>query len=477
MQKTANRPAVHQTKAIAYVRASGKTAAPAADHEQSFAAFCARLGYHPAASFVEKDGLSSVFADLVDAVRREGAGVVVAVPSLEAFGAKTHDPALALLELESLGAKVQLMATGQAVDLGKILTSQPSKMGKPPGLAERITSAMYKRAVKGEGLGKPPYGYRIGQSRKLEIHEAESEAVKTIFHLYTQRNVGIRLIARHLNEHNVPTRRGGKWSMVTIRDILRNRAYLGTYTRFGVRVPGSHPAIITPDMFRWAQNKLEERKPRRKNGQAEPYVLSGLIYCGYCNNRMVGVTRKQSWTRRKDGSRKEKQYRYYQCQSRTNQSVCQYHTHRSDQFESNVLTFLGNRAPELETMQEKRAAPSAAALQKERQRLETARARAERKLRQLLRLVASGKLPYLRFKEMGDRLIAERREAQDGIRRMAAARSSSAGTSGQQAAQAIRGLLAGWSGMDTNARRALLNGLIEKIIVFDDRTDIHLRAA
>jgi hypothetical protein len=479
MQKTANRPAIHQVKAVAYYRArapGAKAAHPAADNEQAFAALCARLSYHPAASFVEKDGVPSAFADLVDFVRHEGSGVIVAIPSLDVFGGKAHDPALAVLELETLGAKVQLMATGQAIDLGKMLAAQSSRAGKPPGLGERITSAMYKRAVKGEGLGKPPYGYRIGQSRKLEIHQPEAEAVRLIYQLYTQRNVGIRLIARHLNEHNIPTRRGGKWSMVTIRDILRNRAYLGTYTRFGVRVPGSHPAVITPDMFRWAQSKLEERKPRRKNGQAEPYALSGLVYCGYCNNRMVGVTRKQTWTRRKDGSKKEKQYRYYQCQSRTNQSVCQYHTHRSDLLESNVLTFLSNRAPELETMREKRP-PSAAAIQRERMRLEAARARADRKLRHLLRLVSTGKLAYQRFKETGDKLIAERRAAQDAIRRASAARPAGLAASGQQTAEAIRGLVSGWTGMDTSARRAVLGGLIEKIIVFDDRTDIHLRAA
>ncbi len=50
--------------------------------------------------------------------------------------------------------------------------------------------------------------------------------------------MGIRLIARRLNEEGLKTRRGGNWSMVSIRDILRNRVYLGTYSRFGVKRAG-----------------------------------------------------------------------------------------------------------------------------------------------------------------------------------------------------------------------------------------------
>ncbi len=481
MQKALNRPAILQPKAVAYFQAARHDSQDAelpADHEQAFAAFCARLGYHPAGVFGEKNGAGPAFAELIDFLRHEGSGITVVVPSPDVFGGRTHDAALAVLEMEGLGAKVQVITTGQALDSAKMLATQSGKTGKPPGRAERITMAMYKRAVKGEGLGKPPYGYRIGQTRKLEMFQPEAETVKLIYQLYTQKNAGIRLIARHLNEHAIPTRRGGKWSMVTIRDILRNRAYLGTYTRFGVRVPGSHAAIVTPDMFRWAQNMLEERKPRRKNGQAAPFALSGLVYCGYCNNRMVGVTRKQAWTRRKDGSKTEKQYRYYQCQSRTNQSVCEYHTKRSDQLESDILTFLTNRAPELEAMKEKRSlAATAAATQKERQRLEAMRAKLERKLRQMLHLVTAGKLPYQTFKQSGPKLIIEKREVEDDIRRLAASRSTRTGTPGQQAAQAIGRLVTGWGTLDLNAKRSLLSSLVENIVIFDDRTDIHLRAA
>ena len=70
--------------------------------------------------------------------------------------------------------------------------------------------------------------------------------------------------------------------------------------------------------------------------RAEPYLLSGIAFCDYCGNKMMGVTRRQQW-RKKDGERVRNTYRYYQCQSRNNQSVCGYHTWRESELEETVV--------------------------------------------------------------------------------------------------------------------------------------------
>ncbi|MCI0769328.1 MAG: recombinase family protein, partial [Chloroflexi bacterium] len=350
------------------------------------------------------------------------------------------------------------------------------KAAAKQGVSERIKSGMRSRAIRGEGLGKPPYGYRIGSKKKLEIQPGESETVKLIFTLYTQQDLGIRLIVRHLNENGIPTRKGRNWSMVTIRDILRNRAYLGTYTRFGMRVPGSHPSIITPDMFRWAQTRMDDRKPKRRNGQAEPFLLSGMIYCGYCGNRMVGVTRKQSWIRRKDGTRAERQYRYYQCQSRTNQSVCQYHTRRAHELEDDVFSYVKAQRPRL-AAQKSRRTPAAAsqALAEKRQKLEAAQKSVERRLRQSLQRVAGGDISPQRFRPLSSELIRTRRELGD---RMAVLNEGSdaaeTASPGQQAVSTVDRLSGEWETMELMLKRALLQDLVDAVTIFDDRFEIKL---
>ena len=37
----------------------------------------------------------------------------------------------------------------------------------------------------------------------------------------------------------------------------------------------------------------------------------------------------ESWRRRSDGTSVQAEYRYYQCETRTNQSMCDYHTRRA----------------------------------------------------------------------------------------------------------------------------------------------------
>ena len=204
----------------------------------------------------------------------------------------------------------------------------------------RIKESMQARAMKGQGLGRPPFGYRNGDDGTLEIVRDEAPVVELIFRLYTNEAMGMRLIVRHLNERDIRTRRGGRWNVVSIRDILRNPVYMGTYKRFGLRLPRSHEPIIPPQVYRAAQDTVKSRRPVGRVHRAEPYLLSGIVHCGHCGNKMMGVTRRQRW-RNKDGERKSGVYRYYQCQSRNNQSVCGYHTWRAALLEATVVSQLG----------------------------------------------------------------------------------------------------------------------------------------
>jgi len=46
-------------------------------------------------------------------------------------------------------------------------------------------------------------------------------------HLLIRKRMGLREIARELNEKGVPTTRGGKWYTGTIKYILENPLYKG----------------------------------------------------------------------------------------------------------------------------------------------------------------------------------------------------------------------------------------------------------
>ena len=182
------------------------------------------------------------------------------------------------------------------------------------------------KASRGEVLGRTPYGYSAGVDGQLKPVSGEAEVVQNIFKWYAgpwytpgskpPGNLGLRRIAQRLNDNGVRTRQGHPWTQVAVAGILRNRTYLGTYTRYGVRIVGSHDPLVDREIFNRAEAVMQARRPVRRGPSEEPFALSGLLRCGVCGRGLFGLTRRRRW-RRKDRSRMEKAYRYYECPSRT----------------------------------------------------------------------------------------------------------------------------------------------------------------
>ena len=307
-----------------------------ADLLEAFSNHCQRNGHQPVETFVEWEGVENgrpQYGNMLDYIKRSGSEFLVVTAGVQHLGDTLESSVRRLLELDVLGSRVVCIDEDMPDPYQQALKRWPGDGG---ARGQRIKEAMMAKAFRGEGLGKPPNGYRIGSQGKLEVIPEEAATVRLIYDLYLREDIGMRRIVRHLNEREVPTRGGGGWSIVTVRDVLRNRVYLGTYSRFGTRVPRSHTAIINPEDFEMAQQKMTRMKTKRVSRAPEPFLLSGLAFCAFCGNKMLGVSRRQGW-RRKDGSSAVGHYRYYQCQSRTNQGMCRYHTWRSEALEEYVL--------------------------------------------------------------------------------------------------------------------------------------------
>ena len=364
-------------RAIGYFRADATTqkngtAKSSIDFRDDFAEYCDAYFHQQVKTFgdlnASGDGRYPQYDQMIEFIRESKSNFLVVIPDSSHIGTDLESVARTYIFLENSGAKV----TCDDEDFPGPLQNAFHVLGVT-GISKtrsaKIKESMQARALKGQGLGRPPYGYRNGDSGILEVVKEESAVVELIFKLYTKEDMGLRLIVQHLNERDIQTRRGGKWNVVSIRDMLKNPVYMGTYTRFGLRLPRSHEATIPPATFREAQDVTRSRRPVGRVSRAAPFLLSGLVYCGYCGNKMMGVTRRQSW-RNKDGKRHRGVYRYYQCQSRNNQSVCGYHTWRAPLLEGTIVPQLslalqakqsgisgarnGNQKPELEAVWEER---------------------------------------------------------------------------------------------------------------------------
>ncbi len=449
---------------------------PLAEQSGVFLEFCRNNGYEAAAVFLDASQTPDDvpgFRQMVEFLRnqRQRGFILVAVPSLASLGKGLTESARRYFQLSSLGVRVVMMDGG--VDLGAGLLKKWKAARKNGRLGERVRAAMQKKAVKGEALGRPPYGYRVGPRRRLQVVPEEGSVVRYLFRLYLKDGLGIRRIARRLNEEGLRTRRGWHWSMVTVRDLLRNRAYLGTYSRFGVRVPASHPPLISPEDFQRVQERLDQRRPKSTVRETSRFLLSGLAYCGYCGNKMIGVTRRQRWQRRTDGEVRTAVYRYYQCESRTNRSLCDYHTRRAEALEEEVRGELLNGRIEpvaVTEVEEMRVEAQGKQLRDKLRRL-------DRRLEQYLDAAVTGRIDEERFRFLGLEVASEQLATEEALaeRQRQAQQQATETERRQHRREALARCREQWGQLTFPERYELLRRLMERVVVRDDGVEVALR--
>jgi len=449
--------------------------------EKGFFQFCQERGYQPITTFVDVDSVDKIscaqYRHMLSYIREQREGLLIVVESLHHLHPDPREVVRCLLELDSLGARVLLIGEELTDPLAAALQMW-STQRQSEKRGERVREGMRIRAIHGKGLGKPSFGYRIGADQRLEVVPEEAAIVTLIYRLYLQENMGVRLITRYLNEQGITTRKGGRWSIVGIRDILRNRVYLGTYSRFGIRVPASHPSIISSHIFNKAQERLSATPKQGGYVRRSPFLLSGLVYCGYCGNRMIGVNRSQTWIRRRDRGESKGEYRYYQCQSRANQSVCQYHTRRAEDLErtalANLEKFSSSQARERLA---KQPDPTMDYTTSERPQLEKRLKALGRKFRGYLDQAAQGAISLEQLRATGGELVTERQflEQRLALLEAEAKREITAEQRREYILEALQDIRERWETMTFPAKRALLQHVIDRIVVYDDRVETLLR--
>ena len=466
-------------RAIAYFREPAANRDTLGRQNRRFLDYCEDQGFEVANTFAEeKKSASSAFGQLIEYLKRPEKGFIIVVTSTPATLADDAVVAAArCLQVERLGAKVRFMdveSDGDDDPLTAVMQSWSA--GRDDGLRDKVRDALHSKAMRGEVLGRPPYGYRVGSRNRLELVDDEAVVVRYIYKLYLQEGLGIRLIARRLNEEGLRTRRNGAWSMVSIRDILRNRAYLGTYQRLGVRVPGTHPAVVSPDDFRRVQERLSDRRTNYSPRTVSGFLLSGLVICASCGNRMIGVSRRQAWTRRRDGSEQVASYRYYQCESRTNRGTCSYNTQRADELEQSVHDKLAGIDPK----QLATAGDDAAVIsqwQDEARRLHDRLQQIDRRLSKSLEEAAGAKLSSDSFRSQGMPLAEERLRAEEDLRdaEWRAEHYSSTVERRRTRNAALELLVERWETLSLTERQQLLRELVDQVKVGDGNVELVLR--
>ncbi len=429
---------------------------------KAFERYCSAGSHIAQGVFHDEPGseLGPGWDGLTDHIHRTGLGYLVVVPSAAHLGASLSEQVRRVLQIDDLECQVVCDDEEKPDPLQNALSVLD---GGASARGERIREGMKAKAAKGLGLGRPPFGYRLQVDGTLKVDPDEAEVVRSIFRIYTEPRQGVRSVAQRLNQAGSKTRRGGSWSLVTVRDVLRNSAYIGTYHRFGLRIPGTYEPIVDAAAFRAAQEQMRGRSSARRNPRAEPFPLAGVLYCGHCGQRMMGVVRHRSWSR-KGGGRGQRAYRYYQCQTRINEGGCAYRTIRADDLEATVLGRLRELTPEGAVLPRNPRSAGAAPAE-----ARTSTRALDRRLVELVRRAADGGMTLGQLRVGAAEIERARRALGDG------GTGEGRTDAGQLAEEARDKLHYLWDDMDATERQEAVRTLTERVTLTDGEAEVELR--
>jgi site-specific DNA recombinase len=161
-------------------------------------------------------------------------------------------------------------------------------------IKQRMASGMLAKAKQGlwNYSGKNlPFGYSYDPAKKILVRNENAETVAAIFDYYLKGNSCEKTMLHF----------GFVSKNSTVKQILRNRTYLGIVKWRGVEYKGQHEPIISVEVFDAVQKLMHDRFCRPKNNYIDKgNLLAGLLFCGNCGGRIIYGGGSQN----KDGSRR-----------------------------------------------------------------------------------------------------------------------------------------------------------------------------
>jgi len=363
-------------------------------------------------------------------------------------------------------------------------------------LLERTRRGLLHRARRGEPPPSAPYGYRYvpGEGHTpahWEIEPVQAEWVRKIYRWMWQEHLGIRAIARRLNEMAVPPPGGGQiWRESTVHRILVNPAYRGEvyYNRSGrdgkaemgrdghgrmmkleqewIKI--EVPAIVEGWEWEMVQQELKRHKELAlRNARPGRYLLQGLVRCGVCGRKMRG--------RKSDG------HLYYHCRSKQEllpEKRCRSKWVRAERIEELVWEAVKRLIMEpeqvLRSYQEQREIWLREGKEKERRELEREKKRLESRHK---RLVDAYEVGVISLEELVERRRKIEKAKQELKRRWheweEKARNWQAYTEALSSLVRYREVLKeSLESLTFERKRELIKLLVEEVVVYEDKVVI-----
>lgn len=230
---------------------------------------------------------------------------LILTKSISRFARNTVDSLVTIRKLKEKGVEVYFEKENiYSMDSkGELMLTIMSSIAQEESrsISENVTWGKRKSMADGKVYMSYKHflGYDRGDDGRPTINEEEAKIVRRIYSMFLK-GMGYREIATTLDKEGIPTPMHGKcWRVRTITSILSNEKYKGdallqkTYavdwlnkkrSKNNGQLPqyyieGSHPAIISKEVFNLVQEEIARRKHETKRSSS---IFANKIICGDC---------------------------------------------------------------------------------------------------------------------------------------------------------------------------------------------------
>ncbi len=453
------------------------------------------------------------------AMRRELMGHQKDILIVKDFSRFSRRNSRGLVELEDLrDAGVRIISIGDGIDFPndddwlKIQFQFLINEMPVTDTSKKVKSVIKRRQQDGKWICAAPYGYIVNKRQEFEVVPTEAEIVREIFRLYID-GWGYKKIANHLTDEGIPTPRMAErqrkeaageeykrpvkpaWAIVTVQGIIDNDFYIGTlrqgkYTRKKINgkevrrdeldhivIEHHHQEIVDYRTFATARALRDSRSTAHYRGQKKyDNTYSGFLYCGDCGSPMFAMSRRDI----KDA---------YRCGTyhRRGLKGCTSHHIRVDKLDELLKIYVqkvkDNSAAMLDRLNADlaREADDVAETEKSAENLEAVLADLQKELkatkRQRIRDIMKHPDQEDTLEETYDELESDLLRRMEGIQNQITLTADKRNTiirvnrAAKTAMEVFDDIL-----VKDKLDRNDLQLIIEKIVVFEDHLDIHLKA-
>lgn len=165
-------------------------------------------------------------------------------------------------------------------------------------LSEETRKGMIEKAEQGYFPSYAPLGY-LNIDRKegnrilkdLAIDEQRAPIIQKLFRLYATGDYSLEALTNIASEEGLKSKLSGKkLYKSTIQHILKNPIYYGDFLWMGKLYQGSHPPLITKELFDMVQDAFQSHNKPKLTRRNFPYT--GLLVCGECGCAITAEIKK-----------------------------------------------------------------------------------------------------------------------------------------------------------------------------------------